>query len=145
MPPLPSSPDSAAPSPDSAAASPSRHVVAGASLDVTVTSQNGYAVVSVQGEIDVATAPQLGADLGRVLDGGAEALVLDLEGVSFLDSTGLGVLVAAHRRTARSGGSLSLVCHEPRCLRVMEITGLTKLFDLQPSVAAATAVARDGD
>jgi anti-sigma B factor antagonist len=57
--------------------------------------------------------------------------------VDFLDSTGLGVLVGGLKRLREDGGSLALVINTPRILRIFQIIGLTKAFDIWPSVADA--------
>jgi anti-sigma B factor antagonist len=65
--------------------------------------------------------------------------VIELEGVEFLDSTGLGVLVGGLKRLRSNDGELSLVCTQSRILKVFEITGLTTVFPIFDSVDAATA------
>ncbi len=65
--------------------------------------------------------------------------MVDLEGVDFLDSTGLGVLIGGLKRVRSHDGDLSLVCTEPRILKVFEITGLTKVFAIHDTVDAAVA------
>ncbi|HEU4513234.1 MAG TPA: STAS domain-containing protein [Nocardioidaceae bacterium] len=107
-------------------------------LTVDVERVGVHSVVTVAGELDVATAPMLNGVLRDVLDVAAPCVVMDLDRVSFIDSTGLGVLVAAHRRAAGVAGKLVLVCHDPRCLKVIEITGLTRIFTFAPTVEAAT-------
>jgi anti-sigma B factor antagonist len=73
---------------------------------------------------------------------GHRQIVVDLEGVDFLDSTGLGVLVGGLKRLRSHGGDLSLVCTQARILKVFEITGLTTVFAISPTVEEATATAR---
>ncbi len=103
-----------------------------------VTSEE-YAVVSVVGELDVATAPELRGRLEEVIDGGAPVVIADLLGVSFLDSTALGVLIGALKRSQAAGREFRIVVAEPRILKIFEITGLTGLFSLFPTVSRATA------
>jgi anti-sigma B factor antagonist len=94
-------------------------------------------VIAVSGEIDVATAPQLRETLQDVIARGKTTIVLDLLGVTFLDSTALGVLVGALKRCRESGGDLQVVVAEPRILKIFEITGLTSVFTIVDSVSAA--------
>jgi anti-sigma B factor antagonist len=101
----------------------------------------GYTLLSVEGEIDVYTAPLLRQKLVELADGGATRIVVNLEPVEFLDSTGLGVLVAALNRVRRQDGDLELVCSQRRILRVFEITGLTKVFTIHESLDALSEVA----
>ena len=68
-------------------------------------------------------------------------IVVNLEEVEFIDSTGLGVLVGALKRMRARGGSLSLVCHQEGLLRVFTITGLVKVFAIYATVDEATAPA----
>jgi anti-sigma B factor antagonist len=97
----------------------------------------GWTVVSIYGE--VATAPSLREQLIGLVGDGATKLVLDLEGVDFLDSTGLGVIVSALKRARTNGGDLRLVCTQARIRRLFEITGLDKAVPLHPSLDAAVA------
>ena len=97
----------------------------------------GVPVVSASGEIDVATAPPLRDRLQALTTSGRATVVVDLLGVTFLDSTALGVLVGALKRCRESGGELPLVITEPRILKVFEITGLTGVFPIHDSVADA--------
>jgi anti-sigma B factor antagonist len=81
-------------------------------------------VVSPSGEVDAATAPQLGRRLLSLADEGKTGLVVDLSSVTFMDSTGIGVLLDALRRLTARRGRLALVCPTDRILRPFEITGL---------------------
>jgi anti-sigma B factor antagonist len=96
-------------------------------------------VVAVSGEIDVATAPQLRESLHRIIAEGDSTIVLDLLGVTFLDSTTLGVLLGALKRCREKGGDLHLVVADPRIMKIFEITGLTSVFTIATSLAAAGA------
>lgn len=100
-----------------------------------------YTILSVTGEIDVYSAPRLREKLVELVGQGHRKIVTDLEGVDFLDSTGLGVLVGGLKRLRSHGGDLSLVCTQPRILKVFEITGLTSVFSISESLDEATAAA----
>jgi anti-sigma B factor antagonist len=110
-------------------------------LRLDVTEQDGVAVLAVHGEVDVSTAPQLRQRLVEMATSGSDHAVVDLDGVDFLDSTGLGVLVSGLKRFRTIGGDLSLVCTHHRILKVFEITGLTKVFGIHETVPAAVAAA----
>jgi anti-sigma B factor antagonist len=106
-------------------------------LGLEVKERNGWAVLAVQGEVDVYTAPQFREQLIELVDQGQHSILVDLEGVEFLDSTGLGVLVGGLKRVRSQDGDLALVCTQRRILKVLEITGLTKVFTIHDSVDAA--------
>ena len=76
-----------------------------------------------------------------VIEGGADRVVVDLADVSFMDSSGLGVLIGALRRLRELGGHLALVCGEGPVRRVLAITGLDRLFPVHGSVERAMASA----
>lgn len=101
-------------------------------------------VLEVGGEIDVYTAPRLKERLLELVADGTRQILVDLEAVEFLDSTGLGVLVGGLRRVRAQGGHLALVCTQERILKIFRITGLASFFDIHPSVEAAAGAASDG-
>jgi len=108
-------------------------------FEVQQHSHETAEVISVLGEIDLATAPELRTALDRVLDAGASSLVVDLSGSTFIDSTALGVLIGAWKRAQNQGRSMSVVASDPRILRVFEITGLVDLFPMHGTLDEAMA------
>lgn len=108
-------------------------------LRTEVSEIAGWTVVSVYGELDVATSPMLRERLIRLVSEGSSNLVLDLEGVDFLDSTGLGTIVSVLKRARTRGGDLRLVSTQARIHRLFEITGLDKAVPLRASVDDAIA------
>lgn len=106
-------------------------------LTTDVRRAKGTAWVTVSGEIDVHSAPGLRERLGAAMTGDVDRVVVDLEQVTFLDSTGLGVLVAAHKALRAAGHGFALVCSTPRVLRIIEITGLDRVFTVHPDATAA--------
>lgn len=107
-------------------------------LGLDVSDNNGVSVLTVRGEVDVYTAPRLRERLVEMASEGKYRVIVDLEQVDFLDSTGLGVLVGGLKRLRTHDGDLQLVCTQHRILKVFEITGLTKVFSIFDSVEAAT-------
>ncbi len=99
--------------------------------------EGGSTVVEAAGELDVYTAPRLRELLLAVQAEGRHRLVVDLEAVTFIDSTGLGVLVGALGRARDAGGDLALACAHERVLRPLRLTGLTEVFAVHSSVEAA--------
>jgi anti-sigma B factor antagonist len=108
-------------------------------LSLSTRAERGRTVVEVTGEIDVYTAPKLREQLAELVDSGRHDIVVDMQGVEFLDSTGLGVLVGGLKRVKQHDGSMNLVCTQERILKIFRITGLTKVFPIHDSVAAALA------
>lgn len=102
-------------------------------------------ILRVTGEIDVYTAPKLRQRLVQLVEDGARHLVVDLSGVEFLDSTGLGVLVGGLKRMRALSGSFALVCDQERILKIFRITGLDRIFTIVPTEQAALAVEPDPD
>jgi anti-sigma B factor antagonist len=85
------------------------------------------AEVIVVGELDIYRAPELRSVLFEVLGAGARRVTVDRAGVSFLDSTGLGVLVSALKKLRQDGGELEIRRPTPTTRKVLEITGLTRI------------------
>jgi anti-sigma B factor antagonist len=108
-------------------------------LRTEVSEIAGWTVVTVHGEIDVATSPSLRERLIGLVSDGCTRLVLDLEAVDFLDSTGLGTIVSVLKRARTHGGDLRLVCTEARIRRLFEITGLDNAVPLHASLDDAVS------
>ena len=102
-------------------------------------AQDGIEVIDVQGEIDMYTAPRLRELLIDLVSQGSYQLVVNLDKVGFLDSTGLGVLVGGLKRVRAHDGSLDLVCTQQRILKIFRITGLTEVFGIYETVDQAIA------
>lgn len=108
-------------------------------LTLNTRTRDRFTVLEVAGEVDVYTAPVLRDRLADLLEAGKRHLIVDLGGVEFLDSTGLGVLVAGLNRAREVGGSLSLVCSQERVLKLFRITGLDEVFTVHATVEDALA------
>ncbi len=92
----------------------------------------GVVLLSPSGDLDAYTAPGLRAELHRATDGNGDValVVVDLKGITFIDSAGLGTLVGAHRRMRESGGRLRIVRPPALVSRAFELTGLDEVLDL---------------
>ncbi|WP_232680341.1 anti-sigma factor antagonist [Nocardioides sp. R-C-SC26] len=110
-------------------------------MDLTLETRelNGRTIVAVAGEIDVYTAPKLRDRITELVAAGSYHIVVDMEAVEFLDSTGLGVLVGGLKKVRAHDGSLELVCHQDRLLKIFRITGLAKVFTIHASTDAVFA------
>jgi anti-sigma B factor antagonist len=102
-------------------------------------------VISVSGEIHVSTAPKFSQRLNDAIGQGKTAVVLDLADVTFIDSTGLSVLLNGLRRVTRRGGRMAIVCTNPTVLRLFEITRLDTTFDIVRSREEALRAVRGGE
>lgn len=113
----------------------------GANVDLTLATRevDGRTIVQVGGEIDVYTAPRLRDAIAELVSQGVYAIVVDMEGVEFLDSTGLGVLVGGLKKVRAHDGSLELVCTQERLLKIFRITGLAKVFVIHDSAETAVS------
>jgi anti-sigma B factor antagonist len=106
-------------------------------IDVTTATDGKTQLFGLGGTLDIATSPTLRAALLEAADRANHEIVVDLSQLEFLDSTGLGALIGAHKRAAEHGGSVRLVAHEGQILRLLRITGLLEVFSVYPSVDAA--------
>jgi len=93
--------------------------------------------LDLEGEVDVYTAPLLRQEIMDQVDAGVKNLLVNLDKVEYLDSTGLGILIGGVKRLKEQGGSLRLVGPSARISRIFEITGLNKIFDVYATEADA--------
>jgi len=105
-------------------------------LTIRTRRESGYVIVTVAGEIDIATVARLRERLSALAAGGLP-LVADLDQVSFIDATGLGALAGAARRAADHGASLHVVCDQPQIRRLLHVTGLDRQIPLARNLAEA--------
>lgn len=103
-------------------------------LSAQVRRLDGIAVVAVSGEVDAHSARLFRDALAEGLSDGSRRLIADLAEVTFLDSSGLGVLVGKLKDVRQRGGSMHVVIANPRVLRVFEITGLDRVFRIHASL-----------
>ena len=109
---------------------------------VDLVRRDGVAVVAVRGEIDVSTAPELRDVLHAAIDDGAR-MEVDLRHVTFMDSTGLAVLVDAHRRLGPAHEAIVLRDPQPPVMRVLRVSGLDGILDVRNGSNPAPAGADD--
>lgn len=105
----------------------------GSDLGIALEEVDDYSIVVLSGEVDVYSAPKLRDTIKKLVEEGRFRIVVDLEHVAFLDSTGLGVLVGGLKRVKHHQGDLGIICRQERILRIFRITGLTKVFNIYPS------------
>jgi len=110
-------------------------------VDIIVHSHvdGPWCVLTVAGELDVVGAPELRQHVMRSIADGHRHLVLDLTGVDYVDSFGLGVLIGALKRVRLLGGDLRLAVTEPRVRRVLELCDLDRVFTLHTDTGGAVS------
>jgi anti-sigma B factor antagonist len=106
-------------------------------LSLRTREVDSRTIVAVGGEIDVYTAPKLRDKISELVGDGHYDLVIDMENVDFLDSTGLGVLVGGLKKVRAHDGSMELICSQDRLLKIFRITGLAKVFTIHESESGA--------
>ena len=100
--------------------------------------ESGGVVVSVTGDIDLFTTPEFKRAVAEAMSQGADTVVVDLSRSTFMDSSSLGVLIGAHRKLARRGRPLVVVCDNEAILKVLRVTGLDGVFDVVGTLADLT-------
>ena len=109
-------------------------------LELEVDRKQDWQVLTVRGEVDITTTPRVRAQLISLLSEGNPHVIVDLEGVDFLDSSGLGALIAGLKLARSRSGELRVVCDQQRSVRkVLEVTGLERVLERYDSVDAAIA------
>lgn len=132
----------AANSPKSTVATTDDKVGVPVELSFSTSRVAGIGVVAVTGELDLYTAPLLREELLLALAEPIAGLVVDLDRLAFMDSTGLGLLIGAHRRAEDRGASLRIVCTQPDLVRILHISGLDQVLVVHPSVTSAVEALR---
>lgn len=94
-------------------------------------------MLEVGGEVDLSTAPALRTQIEQLIHDGARRLVVNLEDVGFMDSSGLSALIASYKRMQEADGELAVVCQDRAVLRIFTVTGLDRVFRIHPTVAEA--------
>ena len=100
-------------------------------FDVSVEPGDPVTTVRVIGELDIYTAPKLLDHLRPMMEGSGRTVAVDLGGVRFIDSSGLGALVNALKQLRETGGDLLLRSPTPSTYKLFEITGLTRVFTIE--------------
>lgn len=104
-----------------------------AGLDICVNTRElspKVALAEIQGEIDVYTSPKVKEGLLELIEKGKYNLVISLEDVRYIDSTGLGVLIGMLKKVREHNGTIGIVCSNPQIKKIFNITGLVKIFGI---------------
>jgi anti-sigma B factor antagonist len=106
-------------------------------LTLEVTEVEGHTVIAAHGEIDISSAPVLRAAVEGAIDAGVQVIIVDLDGVSFMDSSGLNTIIGVVKRL--EPGALRVVCSQAHIRRIFSITGTDKVIRIFDSRQAAIA------
>jgi anti-sigma B factor antagonist len=101
-------------------------------LTTEIRGSKQHALVILTGELDVSTAGRLYEELAALTREGMIHVALDLRDLEYIDSTGISVLIAEHKRTAAAGGELIILMPHRQVRRVFEVSGLMEIFDVLP-------------
>ena len=104
-----------------------------------ITPREDVVILAIEGAVDIYAAPEFKAIFLGTIGQGTKQIVVDLTGASFIDSSGLGVLVSGAKQAPK--GSLAIVCDDESMMHVFTMVGLDRIFTLYQSRAAALAVA----
>jgi anti-sigma B factor antagonist len=111
--------------------------VAQQKIDIDIREEEGYRVVSPAGDLDVYTVGSLRDAIGRILEEEKPKIVVDLDGVPFMDSSGLGALMGGVRRLREAGGDLAIACTREQHLKLFTITGFGEGVSIAPTIEEA--------
>jgi len=106
-------------------------------LEIGTVRKGDACILTISGEVDIYTSPALKSALAAAAVDGCRVLVVDLNAVGFIDSSGLGVLVGALRRAREAGGDLRVVSGQETVARILRITGLDRVFALHATLDEA--------
>ncbi|MDQ4125224.1 MAG: STAS domain-containing protein [Actinomycetota bacterium] len=108
-------------------------------IEIDVRSGDDYQVLRPEGDLDVYTVGSLRDAIGTMIDDGTPHVVVDLDGVPFMDSSGLGALMGGVRRLREAGGDLAIACTREQHLKLFTITGFGEGVSIAPTVEEAAA------
>ena len=105
-------------------------------LHCRIATDGALPALQVDGELDLASLPQFQAALSRLVgDAPGATVAVDVDGLSVLDDTGMGVLLGAAARARQHGGDLVVVCSSPRLLQRFQLSGLVRAIDVRPRLS----------
>jgi anti-sigma B factor antagonist len=113
--------------------------VAQQKVEIQIEDADGYRVLRPSGDLDVYTVGSLRDALGRMIEEKTPKVVVDLDGVPFMDSSGLGALMGGVRRMREAGGDLAVSCTKEQHLKLFSITGFGEGVSIAPTVEEAAS------
>lgn len=112
-------------------------------VDIEITDEGAYRVLRPAGDLDVYTVGSLRDAIGTMIDDKTPKIVVDLDGVPFMDSSGLGALMGGVRRLREAGGDLAIACTREQHLKLFSITGFGEGVSIAPTVEEAAGGFRE--
>lgn len=109
-------------------------------LSLTQQSVGRYVTIGMAGDLDVTTSQMFRDTVAALIESGHRDLMADLDGLDFVDSAGLGVLVGAMKRVQDHAGSFAVICDSPRTLHVLKLSGLDKALPVHSSITSIVDV-----
>ncbi|HVM35090.1 MAG TPA: STAS domain-containing protein, partial [Actinomycetota bacterium] len=106
-------------------------------VEIEVVDQGDYRVLRPSGDLDVYTVGSLRDAIGNMIEQASPKIVVDLDGVPFMDSSGLGALMGGVRRLREAGGDLAIACTREQHLKLFAITGFGEGVSIAPTVEEA--------
>ena len=106
-------------------------------IDIAISEQGGYRIVKPEGDLDVYTVGSLRDAIASFVEEDRPKVVVDLDGVPFMDSSGLGALMGGVRRLREAGGDLAIACTREQHLKLFNITGFGEGVSIAPTVEEA--------
>jgi anti-sigma B factor antagonist len=111
--------------------------VAQQKVEIEITDAGDYRVIKPDGDLDVYTVGSLRDVIGQMIEDETPRVVVDLDGVPFMDSSGLGALMGGVRRLREAGGDLAIACTREQHLKLFAITGFGEGVSISPTVEEA--------
>jgi anti-sigma B factor antagonist len=108
-------------------------------IDIEVSDQSGFKVLKPEGDLDVYTVGSLRDAIADFVEQEGPKVVVDLDSVPFMDSSGLGALMGGVRRLREAGGDLAIACTREQHLKLFSITGFGEGVSIAPTVEEAAA------
>lgn len=108
-------------------------------MNIAETRRDGNLIIAPSGRIDTATSSEFDRHLGSVIDRGDTRLIIDLNGLEYISSTGLSAFLTAAKKIRAAGGRMALAGMNSRIRLVFEMSGFLRLFPVFPNVDAAVA------
>ena len=106
-------------------------------VEIEIDDREGYRLLRPSGDLDVYTVGSLRDALGKMIDDETPKVVVDLDGVPFMDSSGLGALMGGVRRLREAGGDLAIACTKEQHLKLFNITGFGEGVSIAPTAEEA--------